>query len=272
MKFLRHFSKNQKISRSKRSGPAVSSAASCAISHGCTNNSSTSSNHYQQRPDDLPNRSRTDTEFWQSNAANHPAADADRATVYSTICQHHHTVRSHTTGAAGEFTDDAAVSADSTNDAGAADEGTGTTASGEPANHNHQRARPTNDDHAAANEIEPEHLSNTEHVADPTYPGHRKCSSNFSKCAEWEFHATANADDSTTAAAIANHTNASNLNGASCTINASGGDITTNTNTNHHDNETGYAPGTSTNKVDRETGSHSAGSGHHPIFSSTNTR
>lgn len=272
MKTFRDFFLQPNIFRSKRSGPAVSSAASCAISHGCTDYSSTSSNHHQQRTDDLSDRSRSDTEFRQPNAANHSAADADRAAVYSTICQHHHAVRSHSTSAAGKSTNDAAVSADSANDAGAADEGTRTTAIGKPADNHHQRARPTNDDHAATDEIESEHLSDTEHVADPAYPGHRKCSSDFSECAERKFHATADADDSAASAAIANNTNASNLCGASCTLNTSDGNVAANTNANHHDNEAGYTTGTSSNEVDRETGSYSADSGHYSIFSSTNTR
>lgn len=139
--------------RSKRSSSTATSATDCSIPDGGSDHPRAGSHQHRQRTDDLPDRARSDSEFWQPNATNYPAADANCSAIHATVCEHHYSLWANPTSTISQHADDATASGDATGksqrDAAAGRQGGGDRAGSESersaANHDHERSRAADD-------------------------------------------------------------------------------------------------------------------------------
>lgn len=242
-----HFNDSFHDFRSKCSS-SPKRAAGRSVSHGSSDDSRAGPNHHRQWPNNLSDGPHANSEFRQSNAANHSAANANRSTIHTAVCKHHHAIGSNPTGAAGEYANVPTATGSAT-DAISADEGrrdwTRPNASFATTDHDNECAGTADDRHTGpANATESEHHSNTElpgitvgSISDPAHSRNRQRSSDLSECVEWKLHVSAHADNP------ANSTVTGDSNADESAINLFcpafyAGLIPANANSNHHDNAT----------------------------------
>lgn len=180
---IAHFNNSFHNFRPKCSSSSIG-AAGRSVPHGSSDDSRAGPNHHRQWSNDLPDGPHADSEFWQSNATNYSAADANRSAIHTAVCKHHYAVWSNSTGAAGEYANVPTATGSAT-DAISANEGrwdwTRSNASCPTTDNDNECARTADDRHTSpANATESEHHSNTElpgasvgSVSDPTHSRNR---------------------------------------------------------------------------------------------------